>query len=43
VKTFIVNRDGILYQKGLGPNTVTLARQMKRFDPDKTWKPVQGE
>jgi hypothetical protein len=43
VKTFIVNHDGIPYQKDPGPNTLTLARQMTRFDPDKTWKPVQGE
>jgi hypothetical protein len=43
VKTFIVNHDGIVYQKDLGPDTGTLARQMTRFDPDKTWKPVQGE
>jgi hypothetical protein len=43
VKTFIVNHDGIVYQKDLGPNTGTLARQMTRYDPRKTWKPVQGE
>jgi hypothetical protein len=43
VKTFIVNHRGIVYQKDLGPNTATIARQMTRFNPDKTWKPVEGE
>jgi hypothetical protein len=43
IKTFIVNHDGIVYQKDLGPMTSVLARQMTRFNPDKTWKPVQGE
>ena len=43
VKTFLVNHQGIVYAKDLGPTTATLARQMKSFDPDKTWKPVEGE
>jgi hypothetical protein len=43
VKTFIVNHDGIVYQKDLGPMTATLARQMTRFNPDKTWRRVEGE
>jgi hypothetical protein len=43
VKTFIVNQQGIAYQKDLGPPTSVLARQMTRFNPDKTWKPVIGE
>jgi len=43
VKTFIVNHKGIVYQKDLGPNTATIARQMTRFNPDKTRKPVEGE
>jgi hypothetical protein len=43
VKTLIVNHQGIVYQKDLGPMTGTLARQMTRFNPDKTWKRVEGE
>jgi hypothetical protein len=43
VKTFIVNHQGIVYQKDLGPMTGTLARQLTRFNPDKTWKRVEGE
>jgi hypothetical protein len=37
VMTFIVNHDGVVYQKDLGPDTATLARAMTRFDPDSTW------
>jgi hypothetical protein len=40
VMTFIVNHDGIVYQKNLGLNTVRLAGQIKSFDPDSTWKPA---
>lgn len=37
VMTFIVNQDGVVYQKDLGPNTADIARRMIEFDPDKTW------
>jgi hypothetical protein len=43
VKTFIVNHRGVVYEKDLGPSTATLARQMTRFNPDKSWKPVTEE
>jgi hypothetical protein len=43
VKTFIVNHQGVVYQKDLGPMTSVLARQMTRFNPDKTWKRIEGE
>ena len=38
VMTFIVNHDGVVYQKDLGPDTGAIARAMKRYDPDSTWK-----
>jgi hypothetical protein len=40
VMTFVVNHDGVVYEKDLGPNTAKLAPAIKRFDPDKTWKQV---
>jgi hypothetical protein len=40
VKTFIVNHDGVVYQKDLGPKTVKLAKSMKTYNPDKTWEKV---
>jgi hypothetical protein len=43
IKTFIVNHRGVVYEKDLGAATATLAPQMTRFNPDKTWQPVQGE
>jgi hypothetical protein len=41
VKTFIVSHDGVVYEEDLGPNTLDLLRKMERFNPDKTWKPVE--
>ena len=38
VMTFIVNHDGVVYEKDLGPKTRELARAMKKFDPDTTWR-----
>jgi hypothetical protein len=43
VMTFIVNHDGEVFQKDLGPRTTSLARTMKRFDPDKTWERVEAK
>jgi len=37
VETFIVSNDGIVYERDLGPDTVTLAQDMTRYNPDKTW------
>jgi len=41
VKTFIVNHQGIVYQKDLGPKTAKKAKSMKDFNPDKTWEKVE--
>jgi hypothetical protein len=41
VMTFIVNQDGIVYQKSLGPNTDALARAIKAYDPDASWQKVK--
>jgi hypothetical protein len=41
VMTFIVNHDGVVYQKDLGKNTEKAAQAMKVFDPDGTWKKAQ--
>jgi hypothetical protein len=39
--TFMVNHDGVVYQKDLGRDTEKIAASMKAFDPDKTWKKVE--
>lgn len=37
VMTFIVNHDGVVYEKDLGPDTDALARKMALFNPDPSW------
>jgi len=37
VMTFIVNQQGRVYQKDLGPKTSRLASRMKAYDPDSSW------
>jgi hypothetical protein len=41
VMTFIVNQDGQVYQKNLGPQTARAAAAIKTFDPDPSWQAVQ--
>ena len=40
VKTFIVSHDGVVYEKDLGPDTLSIAKAIERFNPDKTWTRV---
>ena len=37
IMTFVVNQDGVVYQKNLGPKTAEIARRMTSFDPDENW------
>jgi hypothetical protein len=41
IMTFIVNHDGIVYEKNLGKNTNKTTQTIKSFDPDRTWKKVE--
>ena len=41
VMTFILNQEGIIYQKDLGKDTKRRAEAMKIFDPDKSWTKVK--
>jgi hypothetical protein len=38
VKTFIVSYEGIVYQKDLGPDTLTIFKSMELYNPDSTWQ-----
>ena len=38
VMTFIVNQDGVVYQKNLGAGTDAAARAIKAYDPDSSWQ-----
>jgi Protein of unknown function (DUF2950) len=41
VMSFLVNHDGVVYEKDLGASTPSVASKMTAFDPDKTWKKTQ--
>ena len=41
VMTFIVNWNGTVYQKDLGPKTGDLAKAMTLYNPDQTWRRSQ--
>ncbi|WP_116809033.1 DUF2950 domain-containing protein [Steroidobacter cummioxidans] len=38
VMTFIVNHDGVVYSKDLGPDTQKVAQDIQSFDPDPSWQ-----
>lgn len=40
VMTFIVNKDGAVYQKDLGARTAVRATTMTLYEPDSSWKKV---
>ncbi len=40
IMSFMVNHDGVVFQKNLGPNGDALARSMQRFDHDVSWQAV---
>jgi len=42
IMTFIVNQDGVVYQKDLGPKTAQAANAMKTYNPDKAWAQAEG-
>jgi hypothetical protein len=43
VRTFIVSHDGVVYEKDFGPKGLDEFKNMERFNPDKSWTPVQEE
>ena len=43
VQTFIVSHNGIVYQKDLGPATLTIVKAMDRYNPNKTWLVTDDE
>ena len=40
--TFIVNHDGVVYEKYLGPDTANLVGAMTKFNPDASWQAVSA-
>jgi hypothetical protein len=43
IKTFMVSHDGVVYEKDLGPDTATAAAAIEKFNPDKSWSPVDDD
>lgn len=41
IMTFLVNYDGVVYQKDLGKSTEAVAVGMRRYDPDPGWKKAE--
>ena len=42
VKTLLVNQDGVVFEKDLGPETTSLAAAVTSFNPDASWTKVDG-
>jgi len=42
VMTFLVNHDGIVFEKDLGPDTAGAAGRITAYDPDATWTKSLG-
>jgi hypothetical protein len=38
VMTFMVDQDGIVYEKDLGPRSETIAKKLTRYDRDTSWR-----
>jgi DUF2950 family protein len=43
IMTFMVNQDGVVYEKDLGPDTATAVTKITSFDPDKTWQRAMAD
>ncbi|WP_271411406.1 DUF2950 domain-containing protein [Pseudomonas sp. Q1-7] len=43
VMSFMISHEGQLFQKDLGPDSETLAKAMKTFDPDSSWDEVKAQ
>ncbi len=40
VMTFVVNYEGVIYEKNLGKNTANTAKALDAFDPDASWEKI---
>ena len=40
--TFMVNHDGAVFEKDLGPKTAKIAARIDAFAPDQTWTKVDS-
>jgi Protein of unknown function (DUF2950) len=43
IMSFIVNQDGVVWQRDLGEDTATLVAAIQAFDPNRDWTPLAPE
>jgi hypothetical protein len=43
IMTFVINHDGQVFEKDLGPQTGKAAPAIQAFEPDATWKKVEAQ
>ena len=43
IMTFIVNQQGVVYQRNLGEKTASIAAAMTRCNPDPDWTPTHDQ
>jgi hypothetical protein len=43
VMTFIVNQDGVVYERDLGPDSRSIVADMSLYNPDKNWQPAKSD
>jgi hypothetical protein len=41
IMTFMIGREGIVYEQDLGPDTVKLAASITEYNPDENWSPIE--
>jgi hypothetical protein len=41
IMTFMAGRDGVVYERDLGPDTVKLAASIQEYNPTDDWSPVE--
>ena len=37
IKTFMINQDGVVFEKDIGKDTANVAKTMAGFNPDNSW------
>ena len=43
IMTFMVNQDGIVFEKDLGPETQATVKAITRYDPDDGWRREEAD
>ncbi|MGH6861682.1 MAG: DUF2950 family protein [Phyllobacterium sp.] len=41
IMTFVVSHHGAIYEKDMGPGTEQAAKEIRSFNPDRRWEPVE--